>query len=188
MAFFFFLFFFFLQTKNEREGTISLSIFFRLDRMPVFLSSRGVVAMMASSKDGPKHTAAAASAASPPRIIHRRRVEFPSSKQEGVTLVGELVWPADRNSSPTSTSTSSPPTTTPLPVAILQHGLADDRDGFVLPRIAEALAQRASCASLRFDFRGERRVRRGVPLRQRGDGGRRRRRGRRLVPLGREEQ
>ena len=37
---------------------------------------------------------------------------------------------------------------------MLAHGLADDRDSFVLPRLAEELASRAGVASLRFDFRG----------------------------------
>ena len=73
--------------------------------------------------------------------LRRRRVEFPS-KEEGVNLVGELAWPPI----PRSTSTT--------PVAVLAHGLADDRDSFVLPRLVEELALRAGCASLRFDFRG----------------------------------
>lgn len=51
--------------------------------------------------------------------------------------------------------TSSPSSSNKtLPVSVLAHGLADDRDSFVLPLLAEELAVRAGVASLRFDFRG----------------------------------
>ena len=91
----------------------------------------------------------------PPSKLRRRRVEFPS-KEEGVKLVGELVWPAQRSSIPStsSTSTSTSSSSFRVPVSVLAHGLADDRDSFVLPRLAEELAARAGVASLRFDFRG----------------------------------
>ena len=38
-------------------------------------------------------------------------------------------------------------------MAILCHGLGDHKNGFVLPQLAEALAQ-AGLSSLRFDFPG----------------------------------
>ena len=95
-----------------------------------------------------------------PRALLRRRVEFPS-KEKGVNLVGELVWPSDERSSLVQSSmpaTSSTLTTSAsektLPVSVLAHGLADDRDSFLLPRLAEELALRIGVASLRFDFRG----------------------------------
>lgn len=96
----------------------------------------------------PTAAMAASSSPSTPPVLRRRRVEFPS-KEKGVNLVGELVWPS---TPPTSLPSSSPSKT--LPVSVLAHGLADDRDSFVLPLLAQELAVRVGVASLRFDFRG----------------------------------